>query len=56
MLMSTAPIHHFINGRVVAGNSGRTQDVFNPASGAVTGKVALASAAEVASAVAATWW
>lgn len=51
--MSTANIEHYIGGRVVAGRSGRTQDVFNPASGTVTGKVALASSAEVASAVAA---
>ena len=51
--MSTVNIGHYIGGRVVAGTSGRTQDVFNPATGAVTGKVALASAAEVSAAVAA---
>ncbi|MBA2963053.1 MULTISPECIES: CoA-acylating methylmalonate-semialdehyde dehydrogenase [Ramlibacter] len=47
-----ASIDHWIDGRVVPGQSGRTADVFNPASGAVTGKVALASAQEVARAVA----
>lgn len=44
---------HAINGRSVPGSSGRTQDVFNPATGAVTGQVALANAAEVDAAVAA---
>ena len=48
--MSTANIGHFIGGQVVAGTSGRTQDVFNPATGAVTGRVALANRAEVAQA------
>ncbi|WP_298932573.1 CoA-acylating methylmalonate-semialdehyde dehydrogenase [uncultured Ramlibacter sp.] len=51
--MSTASISHFIAGRVVAGTSGRSQDVFNPATGAVSGQVALANASEVAAAVAA---
>ena len=51
--MSTVNIGHYIGGRLVAGTSGRTQDVFNPATGAVTGKVALASTAEVSVAVAA---
>ena len=51
--MSTVNIGHYIGGRLVAGTSGRTQDVFNPATGAVTGKVALASTAEVSAAVAA---
>ena len=50
--MSTANIDHFISGQVVAGSSGRTQDVFNPATGAVTGRVALANATEVVQAVA----
>jgi malonate-semialdehyde dehydrogenase (acetylating)/methylmalonate-semialdehyde dehydrogenase len=40
-------IGHFISGRAVAGQSGRTADVFNPATGEITGRVALASAAEV---------
>ena len=51
--MSNANIEHYIGGRVVAGTSARTQDVFNPATGAVTGQVALANAAEVNAAVAA---
>ncbi len=44
-------IGHFIGGKAVAGTSGRTANVFNPASGEVTGKVALASTAEVDAAV-----
>jgi malonate-semialdehyde dehydrogenase (acetylating)/methylmalonate-semialdehyde dehydrogenase len=51
--MSTANIDHYIGGRVVAGTSSRAQDVFNPATGAVSGHVALANAAEVGAAVAA---
>ena len=51
--MSITNIHHYIGGQVAAGTSTRTQDVFNPATGAVTGKVSLASATDVASAVAA---
>jgi malonate-semialdehyde dehydrogenase (acetylating) / methylmalonate-semialdehyde dehydrogenase len=47
-----ASIEHWINGRVVPGNSGRRSDVFNPATGQVTGQVALASTADVAQAVA----
>ena len=47
------PIGHFVAGQPRAGESGRTADVFNPATGAVTGKVALASAAEIGAAVAA---
>jgi malonate-semialdehyde dehydrogenase (acetylating)/methylmalonate-semialdehyde dehydrogenase len=49
---AVASIDHWIDGKVVPGQSGRTADVFNPASGTVTGKVALASNAEVAKAVA----
>ncbi|MBY6264959.1 CoA-acylating methylmalonate-semialdehyde dehydrogenase [Azospirillum sp. 412522] len=45
-------IGHYIQGARVCGESGRTQDVFNPATGAVTGRVALANAAEVDRAVA----
>jgi malonate-semialdehyde dehydrogenase (acetylating)/methylmalonate-semialdehyde dehydrogenase len=48
-----ASIEHWMGGRTVAGSSGRQADVFNPATGVVTGKVALASSAEVAQAVAA---
>ena len=47
------PIGHFIGGQLRPGQSGRASDVFNPATGAVTGRVALASAAEVDAAVAA---
>ena len=51
--MSASSIDHHINGQHVAGASGRAQDVTNPATGAVTGRVALANSAEVAKAVAA---
>ncbi|HEX4814287.1 MAG TPA: CoA-acylating methylmalonate-semialdehyde dehydrogenase [Nonomuraea sp.] len=47
------PIGHWINGALVAGGSGRTGDVFDPATGAVAGQVALASAADVDAAAAA---
>ena len=50
--MSAKRIDHFIEGQCVAGASGRQQSVTNPATGAVTGQVALASSAEVARAVA----
>ncbi len=51
--MSTAHIQHHIGGRTSAASSSRFQDVFNPATGAVTGRVALANAADVGEAVAA---
>jgi malonate-semialdehyde dehydrogenase (acetylating) / methylmalonate-semialdehyde dehydrogenase len=51
--MSVTNIGHVVNGQAVAGTSGRQQAVFNPATGAVTGQVALASSAEVHLAVAA---
>jgi malonate-semialdehyde dehydrogenase (acetylating)/methylmalonate-semialdehyde dehydrogenase len=44
-------IGHFISGKVVAGTSGRFGDVFNPATGEVQAKVALASRAEMRKAV-----
>ncbi len=44
-------IGHFIAGRLVAGVGGRHGDVFNPASGEVAARVALADAAEVDRAV-----
>ena len=44
-------IHHLIDGQQVAGESGRTSPVFNPASGQQTGQLSLASAAEVDTAV-----
>ena len=50
--MSVTPIDHYIAGQVVAGASGRTQDVFNPATGSVTGRASLANGAEVGKAVA----
>jgi len=51
--MSITNIGHYIGGQVTAGASGRSQPVTNPATGAVTGNVALANSAEVAKAVAA---
>jgi malonate-semialdehyde dehydrogenase (acetylating) / methylmalonate-semialdehyde dehydrogenase len=51
--MSITNINHYVSGQVVAGTSGRKQDVFNPATGAITGHVALANTADVAAAVAA---
>ena len=44
-------IHHYINGRVVEGASGRTGDIYNPAIGEVIRQVAFANAAEVRQAV-----
>ena len=44
-------LHHYINGRKVAGASGRFGDVFNPATGELSARVPLASAAETATAV-----
>ncbi len=46
-------IGHYIGGKPTAGNSGRSQPVFNPATGSSDKQVALASAAEVDAAVAA---
>ena len=43
---------HFIGGKTVKGTSGRFGDVFQPMTGEVRAKVALASKAEVAAAVA----
>ena len=50
--MGISTIPHYVNGQVTVGTSARAQDVFNPATGAVTGRVALANAQDVASAVA----
>ena len=50
---ATASIEHWIGGRIVPGSSGRRADVFNPATGSVSGQVALANSAEVDAAVAA---
>ncbi len=41
-------IRHFIDGRLVAGRSGRTAPVFNPATGEETGRAPLAGAEEMA--------
>ena len=53
MQLIATPIDHYINGRMMANTSGRTQDVTNPATGSVTGIAGLAGAAEVNAAVAA---
>ncbi len=53
MQISKTPIHHHIGGRIVAATSTRAQDVFNPATGAATGSVALGNRADVDAAVAA---
>ena len=45
-------IGHLIGGKAVKGGSGRTADVFNPDTGEVRAKVALASRAEVEQAIA----
>jgi malonate-semialdehyde dehydrogenase (acetylating) / methylmalonate-semialdehyde dehydrogenase len=50
---ASTEVGHHINGRAVAGSSGRRQAVYNPATGAVTRQVALASEVEVNAAVAA---
>ena len=44
-------IGHFIGGKLVAGTSGRFADVYNPSTGAVQAKVALATKAELRAAV-----
>ena len=51
--MTTQQIGHFIGGNPMASRSERTSDVFNPATGAVTAKVSLATSAELNAAVAA---
>jgi malonate-semialdehyde dehydrogenase (acetylating)/methylmalonate-semialdehyde dehydrogenase len=48
----TARISHWIDGAIVAGTSGRTAPVYNPATGERSADVDLASAAEVDAAVA----
>ncbi len=49
----TAELFHWVDGKRKSGESGRTGDVFNPATGNVSARVPLASTAEVSSAVAA---
>ena len=46
-----ASIGHFIDNKLVAGKSGRTGDITNPATGEVTAKVAFASVEEIDAAV-----
>jgi malonate-semialdehyde dehydrogenase (acetylating)/methylmalonate-semialdehyde dehydrogenase len=46
-------VHHWINGQTSPGSSGQFGDVYNPATGEVQAKVALAAPAEVDAAVAA---
>jgi len=53
MSTSKIAIDHYINGRRVANTSGRTQNVTNPATGAVTGLTGLADADQVDAAVSA---
>ena len=52
-LSSSAEVGHFIAGQAVASRSGRRQPVYNPATGEVARQVALGSAEEVNTAVAA---
>ena len=49
--MTTTAIQHFINGQISEGSAGDIQDVFNPATGQVTGRVSLASQSDVDTAV-----
>nr|WP_047580232.1 CoA-acylating methylmalonate-semialdehyde dehydrogenase [Methylobacterium sp. ZNC0032] len=44
-------VGHFIGGKHVAGTSGRTADIYQPMDGTIIGKVALASTAELDTAV-----
>src|SRR5579862_6496040 len=44
-------IGHFINGKAVEGTSGRFGDIYNPSTGEVQARVALASKAEMRQAV-----
>ncbi|MCC6349422.1 MAG: CoA-acylating methylmalonate-semialdehyde dehydrogenase [Candidatus Eisenbacteria bacterium] len=50
---ATTDVGHYIGGRIVSGNSGRQQPVYNPTTGKVARQLALASADEVGAAVAA---
>ena len=40
-------VGNYIDNQIVASEGGRTQDIFNPATGTVSGHVTLSSAAEV---------
>ncbi len=46
-------VGHYINGQAVPGSSGRQGNIYNPATGQVSGQVALASKSEVEQAIAA---
>ena len=48
----TSTLHHYIGGRKVPGDSGRSGDIYNPATGQVTKQVPLASKSEVEAAIA----
>ena len=48
----TYELNHFVGGKTVPGTSGRFADVFDPNTGAVQGRVALASKAEVEAVIA----
>ena len=52
-MSSSDSISHYVGGHRVPGDSGREQDVFNPATGETTARVPLASAAETDAAIAA---
>ena len=45
-------VHHFIGGKGVTGTSGRFGDIYNPNTGEVQARVALATEAELDAAVA----
>ena len=51
MTETPATLSHFIHGKEVAGTSGRFGDVFNPATGQISGRLPLASPAEVTHAI-----
>ncbi len=50
---TSTTIGHFVNGKAVAGASGRMQPVWNPATGEIARQVALADTSEVTAAIAA---
>ncbi len=52
-VMGTTTVSHWINGKLVPSTSGRTGNIFNPATGETTGQVAFASREEVDQAVSA---
>ncbi len=49
--MSINNIGHYINGKHLAGNSGRQGDVYNPATGEISAKLSMASATETMAAI-----